>query len=212
VSAGAVFTARASRLPTIAIAGPLAQLVEQGTFNPKVVGSIPTRPTFIHQESTLHRCARTRMRVPMRVPAGRKTVMATRRVSQAMARPSGECRSAQSRALEGATAGSRVEALGRGGAGGRGAGSGPSSGGRMARLRLRAQRRSRASLRASARSSRRSASCVIVWRGYTRTTKRGPPRDRNRSGPRGLRAYTYSRKTSSSFAASAFRVAASKWP
>ena len=25
--------------------GPLAQLVEQGTFNPKVVGSIPTRPT-----------------------------------------------------------------------------------------------------------------------------------------------------------------------
>ena len=24
--------------------GPLAQLAEQGTFNPKVVGSIPTRP------------------------------------------------------------------------------------------------------------------------------------------------------------------------
>ena len=28
-------------------AGPLAQLVEQGTFNPKVVGSIPTRPTAL---------------------------------------------------------------------------------------------------------------------------------------------------------------------
>ena len=25
--------------------GPLAQLVEQGTLNPKVVGSTPTRPT-----------------------------------------------------------------------------------------------------------------------------------------------------------------------
>src|SRR6478609_9378954 len=29
------------RLP---VPGPLAQLVEQGTLNPKVVGSIPTRP------------------------------------------------------------------------------------------------------------------------------------------------------------------------
>ena len=27
-----------------ALPGPLAQLVEQGTLNPKVVGSIPTRP------------------------------------------------------------------------------------------------------------------------------------------------------------------------
>src|SRR5262245_33861674 len=27
--------------------GPLAQLVEQGTLNPKVVGSIPTRPTSL---------------------------------------------------------------------------------------------------------------------------------------------------------------------
>ena len=27
--------------------GPLAQLVEQGTFNPKVTGSIPVRPTTI---------------------------------------------------------------------------------------------------------------------------------------------------------------------
>ena len=27
--------------------GPVAQLVEQGTFNPKVVGSIPTRPTSL---------------------------------------------------------------------------------------------------------------------------------------------------------------------
>ncbi len=26
--------------------GPLAQLVEQGTLNPKVVGSTPTRPTI----------------------------------------------------------------------------------------------------------------------------------------------------------------------
>ena len=26
--------------------GPLAQLVEQGTFNPKVAGSIPSRPTM----------------------------------------------------------------------------------------------------------------------------------------------------------------------
>ena len=29
-----------------AFSGPLAQLVEQGTLNPKVVGSIPTRPIF----------------------------------------------------------------------------------------------------------------------------------------------------------------------
>jgi hypothetical protein len=27
------------------IPGPLAQLVEQGTLNPKVIGSIPIRPT-----------------------------------------------------------------------------------------------------------------------------------------------------------------------
>jgi hypothetical protein len=27
--------------------GPVAQLVEQGTFNPKVAGSIPARPTSI---------------------------------------------------------------------------------------------------------------------------------------------------------------------
>jgi hypothetical protein len=26
--------------------GPVAQLVEQGTFNPKVAGSIPARPTL----------------------------------------------------------------------------------------------------------------------------------------------------------------------
>jgi hypothetical protein len=30
---------------TISARGPLAQLVEQGTFNPKVTGSIPVRPT-----------------------------------------------------------------------------------------------------------------------------------------------------------------------
>ncbi len=28
------------------ILGPLAQLAEQGTLNPKVVGSTPTRPTI----------------------------------------------------------------------------------------------------------------------------------------------------------------------
>ena len=31
-------------LGKMSILGPLAQLVEQGTLNPKVVGSIPTRP------------------------------------------------------------------------------------------------------------------------------------------------------------------------
>ena len=36
--------------------GPLAQLVEQGTFNPKVVGSIPTRP--IHSDTNLTRRGR----------------------------------------------------------------------------------------------------------------------------------------------------------
>src|SRR5918996_1104310 len=30
--------------------GPLAQLVEQGTLNPKVAGSIPARPTFVCRE------------------------------------------------------------------------------------------------------------------------------------------------------------------
>ncbi len=33
-------------LGKMSILGPLAQLVEQGTLNPKVVGSIPTRPIF----------------------------------------------------------------------------------------------------------------------------------------------------------------------
>ncbi len=33
--------------------GPLAQLVEQWTFNPLVVGSNPTRPTIIHIILTL---------------------------------------------------------------------------------------------------------------------------------------------------------------
>lgn len=28
------------------VRGPLAQSVEQGTFNPKVAGSIPSRPTI----------------------------------------------------------------------------------------------------------------------------------------------------------------------
>jgi hypothetical protein len=33
--------------------GPVAQLVEQGTFNPKVAGSIPARPTsFVHPSPT----------------------------------------------------------------------------------------------------------------------------------------------------------------
>ena len=36
--------------------GPLAQLVEQGTFNPKVVGSIPARP--IHSDTNLTRRGR----------------------------------------------------------------------------------------------------------------------------------------------------------
>jgi hypothetical protein len=35
---------REERGYTIRRLGPLAQLVEQGTLNPKVVGSIPTRP------------------------------------------------------------------------------------------------------------------------------------------------------------------------
>ena len=38
--------------------GPLAQLVEQGTLNPKVIGSIPIRPTIDHVEP-----------VPIRGPA-----------------------------------------------------------------------------------------------------------------------------------------------
>ena len=35
----------ACALPSQGAHGPLAQLAEQGTFNPKVVGSKPTRPT-----------------------------------------------------------------------------------------------------------------------------------------------------------------------
>jgi hypothetical protein len=34
-------------------AGPVAQLVEQGTFNPKVAGSIPARPMRFSLEMTL---------------------------------------------------------------------------------------------------------------------------------------------------------------
>ena len=33
--------------------GPVAQLVEQGTFNPKVVGSTPTRPTKENSRSDM---------------------------------------------------------------------------------------------------------------------------------------------------------------
>src|SRR3712207_5358455 len=42
--------------------GPLAQLVEQGTLNPKVVGSIPTRPTARSpgNRASLHRAVRAR--------------------------------------------------------------------------------------------------------------------------------------------------------
>ena len=36
--------------------GPLAQSVEQGTFNPKVAGSIPSRPT-ISPGAPAHRAA-----------------------------------------------------------------------------------------------------------------------------------------------------------
>ena len=37
---------RTSRIQLcVSICGPLAQLAEQGTFNPKVAGSIPSRPT-----------------------------------------------------------------------------------------------------------------------------------------------------------------------
>ena len=35
------------RQPSVYFPGPLAQLVEQRTFNPRVVGSIPTRPTIL---------------------------------------------------------------------------------------------------------------------------------------------------------------------
>src|SRR6185312_16848975 len=34
--------------------GPLAQLVEQGTFNPKVAGSIPARPIGLSRPGALH--------------------------------------------------------------------------------------------------------------------------------------------------------------
>ena len=41
--------ASARTLPrTLAPSGPLAQLVEQGTFNPKVTGSIPVRPILLY--------------------------------------------------------------------------------------------------------------------------------------------------------------------
>jgi hypothetical protein len=41
---------RVTPIPTLVRRGPLAQLVEQGTFNPKVAGSIPARPTrkYLH--------------------------------------------------------------------------------------------------------------------------------------------------------------------
>jgi hypothetical protein len=35
----------------LAFHGPLAQLVEQGTLNPKVIGSIPIRPTINETEA-----------------------------------------------------------------------------------------------------------------------------------------------------------------
>ncbi len=41
-------------------AGPLAQLAEQRTFNPRVVGSIPTGPTVNAQVSAEHRVSRPR--------------------------------------------------------------------------------------------------------------------------------------------------------
>ena len=40
--------------------GPLAQLVEQRTFNPRVVGSSPTGPTAPHPPTGLRRCDRCR--------------------------------------------------------------------------------------------------------------------------------------------------------
>jgi hypothetical protein len=51
---------RATRPPAqpslYSIAGPVAQLVEQGTFNPKVAGSIPARPIKedLHQSNILN--------------------------------------------------------------------------------------------------------------------------------------------------------------
>jgi hypothetical protein len=47
----------ASRRLSLTVLGPLAQLVEQGTLNPKVEGSIPSRPTAFAGLST-------RLRVP----------------------------------------------------------------------------------------------------------------------------------------------------
>ena len=41
---GACGFLRADGSPYTHRGGPVAQLAEQGTFNPKVVGSIPTRP------------------------------------------------------------------------------------------------------------------------------------------------------------------------
>src|SRR6266536_4117812 len=52
-------------------AGPVAQLVEQGTFNPKVAGSIPARPIFGSPGETVCRDpARTARRaaVPVALP------------------------------------------------------------------------------------------------------------------------------------------------
>jgi hypothetical protein len=56
------------------LAGPLAQLVEQGTFNPKVVGSSPTRPT----SNTLFRPGRLR-RGRRRLPLPARRGVARRR-------------------------------------------------------------------------------------------------------------------------------------
>ena len=41
---GALCVTLAHRCHTVDAEGPVAQLVEQGTFNPKVAGSIPARP------------------------------------------------------------------------------------------------------------------------------------------------------------------------
>jgi hypothetical protein len=62
-------------LPRIAATGPLAQLVEQGTFNPKVAGSIPARPILRRRSGTtrsrpLAGHPRSRRR-SARVPRGR---------------------------------------------------------------------------------------------------------------------------------------------
>ena len=74
--------------------GPLAQLAEQGTFNPKVVGSIPTRPTIENRPPSTSGLGRHPFKVVarVRIPLG-----APRDPSEPLRHPTGRLRCVRGR-------------------------------------------------------------------------------------------------------------------